>query len=530
MRVTQLKKTTIIMICFLILIFLFLLSYNYNEKIHPKIYYNVYLDDQLLGVISSEEQLKNYINNETEHIINIIEETKEYCPITKEDKTILETAEKVIYYKKDNEECATVTTKVGTDVDKIYNPSGLRIEATLTYKENTDSIEEIYEKIFKTKSFTVKGYQFTVKEEDKTSYIYTLSKDIFEDATIELIKTYVGEEKYGAYINNIQTEIKTTGAYIENVYIQENINVKEVQIPISEKIYTDSNQLSHFLLFGNNPKTSSYKVKENEMIEDIAFVNQISVEEFLISNNKYRDSKSLIAVGTEVQIKETNPQLKVVVESYVVEDKTNEYKTVYQYDDTHYIGYSKTIQKGQHGLERIKQTEQVINGITIYVEPKEKEILKASIDEIVIKGDKFVPSVGDLSNWAWPSESGWTISSNYAWRKHPITEIRSFHPAIDIAGTGYNSHIYAANNGTVIIREGHYSFGNYIVINHNNGYYTLYAHLSKFVEGVKVNSVVSRGQLIGYVGSTGESTGPHIHFEVWKDCRFCRISPWTIYR
>ena len=87
----------------------------------------------------------------------------------------------------------------------------------------------------------------------------------------------------------------------------------------------------------------------------------------------------------------------------------------------------------------------------------------------------------------------------------------------------------SANNGTVITKEYRYDYGNYIVVNHNNGYYTLYAHLNKFMDGVNVGDTVARGQQIGYVGTTGYSTGPHIHFEVWKDCKYCRINPWSIY-
>ena len=207
----------------------------------------------------------------------------------------------------------------------------------------------------------------------------------------------------------------------------------------------------------------------------------------------------------------------------------NDYKTVYQYDDTEYVGYEEVVQEGEAGLERVSQKQKIVNGNIEFVQPIGKETLKQTVDEIVIKGEKYVPNVGDLNNWAWPSESGWTITDNYAWRIHPITGQRSFHSAIDIAGTGYNSPVYAANNGTIIVKESHYSYGNYIVIDHNNGYYTLYAHMNKFMDSVNVGDTVARGQQIGYVGSTGYSTGPHIHFELWKNCKYCQINPWSIY-
>lgn len=181
------------------------------------------------------------------------------------------------------------------------------------------------------------------------------------------------------------------------------------------------------MLYGSDPVTSTYTVKEGEMIDEIAMSNEISVNEFLISNTKYKDKNSLITPGTQVQIKETNPQLKVIVESYVVKDLATEYETIYQYDSSQYVGYEKTVQNGENGLIRVKQTEQVINGVTIYVEPKGKETLKASVDKIVLKGEKYVPNVGDLHNWGWPTDSGWTISDNYGWRVHPISGVRQFH-------------------------------------------------------------------------------------------------------
>ena len=533
------KNLGAIIISLLFGIILFFVCCGYSKNNYPNELYNVYLDGNYLGTIKSKSELEKYINETTEHLINVKDVTKTYCENEKtldqiiQDENLqelIDNSKDVKYYEKDEKKCMDITIEDGETIEKIYTPNGLNIEKILTYNGEISTVEDVYSKIVNMKSFTIKGYQFIARDEDKQKSIYTTSKDIFEEAVNELIATYVGEENYKAYLDGTQIKIETVGSLIENVYIQEDITVKEIQIPIDEKIYTDSQELAQFLLYGDNPVTKTYVVKEGEMISDIAFNNHISNQEFLISNPKYRDENSLISVGTEVLIKETNPQLKVVIEKYIVEDKENDFKTVYQYDDTEYIGYEEIVQEGEAGLERVSQKQKIVNGNIEFVEPIGKEILKPTVDKVVIKGDKYVPNVGDLSNWAWPSESGWTITDNYEWRIHPITGERKFHQAIDIAGTGYNSAVYAANNGTVITKVAyHYSYGNYIVIDHNNGYYTLYAHMNKFMDGIEVGTTVDRGQQIGYVGSTGYSTGPHIHFEVWKNCQYCHINPWSLY-
>lgn len=525
-------KNTAALICSILAgLCLSFICVGYYQKEYPNEYYHVYLDGNYLGTILSKEELETYIDAQTDHFINVEHVVKTYCQIDEEVQKVISESEEVKYYKNEqNQECADVTLKSGQQIEKVYTPNGLQIEKILTYSGQVDMVEDIYKKIVDLKTFTVKGYQFTLKDEDKSSYVYVLDKNVFEQAVKQLIETYVGKEEYNAYLQDSQLKIETVGSILENVYIQEEVTFKEKQIPISETIYTDYHKLAEFLLYGKDPKTKAYTVKEKEMITDIAFNNEISSQEFLISNPRYKDSNSLISAGTEVQIKETNPQLKVVIEKYVVEDQVNNYKTVYQYDDDHYIGYTETIQEGVDGLERVKQRIKIMNGVTVYVEPKGKETLKPSVDRIILKGEKFIPNVGDLSNWAWPTESGWTISDNYAWRFHPITGKRQFHNALDIAGTGYNSPVYAANNGTVIAKLETGGYGKHIIINHNNGYYTLYAHMNKFVNNIKVGDTVARGQQIGYVGSSGTATGPHLHFEVWKGCERCDISPWSLYQ
>ncbi len=109
----------------------------------------------------------------------------------------------------------------------------------------------------------------------------------------------------------------------------------------------------------------------------------------------------------------------------------------------------------------------------------------------------------------WPTRG--YISSAFGWRKDPFTGKRAFHKGIDIA-TRYGNPIVAPADGTALATRYDKLLGKYVILDHNFGFTTLYGHLSKFA--VKAGQKVKRGDIIGYVGSSGKSLGPHLHYEV----------------
>lgn len=485
------KKTIEIIIVILSSICIFCLGFNYKSNKYPKTYYQVYLNGEILGTIESKTKLDNYIDKQNKK------------------------------YKK----------KLG--VDKVYAPNGLEIKKIETYNDNLSTIEDIYKKIENKEPFTVKGYKFTIKgqKEENDVSIYTLTKKVFNQAVENTIQTFVGKEAYDAYKEDNQDIISEVGSLIEDVYIDDDITIKKVNIPVTEKIYTSSASLSKFLVFGTEEEQKKYVVQVGDTIEDVAFNNQISVEEFLISNPNFSSSKNLLFPGQEVTIGITNPKISVVMEEYSIKDQEVTYATELTYDENKVVGDDEVIQSGENGLERITQRTKYVNGVISYVDPINKEELKPTINEIVIKGDKYIPTVGSTKNWQWPTNSGYTISSDYTYRINPISGAREIHAAIDISGTGYGSPIYAVTNGVVSESTTRTQDGNYVCINHNNGYYTCYAHMSR--RNVKVGQTVARGQIIGYVGQSGWATGPHLHFEVWIGRPWnggSRINPWRMYR
>ncbi|AHF11059.1 MULTISPECIES: M23 family metallopeptidase [Dehalobacter] len=114
----------------------------------------------------------------------------------------------------------------------------------------------------------------------------------------------------------------------------------------------------------------------------------------------------------------------------------------------------------------------------------------------------------------WPAPGYKYITSTFGYRVHPITKQYKLHTGVDI-GAPYGAKIVAAGSGTVVFSGWYGAYGNAIIIDHGNKISTLYGHMSS--RAVAVNTTVAAGQTIGYVGSTGWSTGAHLHFEVRKD-------------
>lgn len=141
---------------------------------------------------------------------------------------------------------------------------------------------------------------------------------------------------------------------------------------------------------------------------------------------------------------------------------------------------------------------------------------RASNKDIKIKPENMTSDADSLKRMLWPSSSR-KITSRYGVRVHPIYRVKKFHNGIDI-GASYGSTIKAAAAGTIVFSGWKSFYGRTVIIKHSNDLYTLYAHCSKLT--VKKGERISRGTQIARVGSSGLSTGPHIHFSVQKGGRF----------
>ena len=470
------KNILYVLLSLLISSAVFFVGYQKTSK--PIELYHVYLKGDTIGYIKNKELLEEYIDNEQ---------------IELKDK----------YH-----------------IDKVFLPNDLDIIKEVTYDKPISTEKEIYERIKGISPFTISGYTITIKGLESTSEadgskivlpdkkVYVLDKEIFTKALKNTINVFISENDYNNFINKTQPEIKDVGSIIEDIYIKNQITISEGRISAEEKIFTDAEELNRYLLFGTLEKQQEYVVGAGESIKEIAYKNKLSVGEFLIANPEFTNENNLLYEGEKVNIGLINPQFVLVEEDHTVELQEDAFETKIEYDDTMLVGYEKVKQDGANGISKITKKIQKQNGTIYSVVVTKREIIKSSVPKIILKGNKTVPNIGNVGLWRWPTAEPSCITSPFGWRwgKH--------HNAVDISCSGHGSPIYAANNGTVEVANNSRPWpnGNYVVINHNNGFYTIYAHLDSVtvVEG----QVVTMGQVIGTMGHTGNATGTHLHFGI----------------
>lgn len=188
---------------------------------------------------------------------------------------------------------------------------------------------------------------------------------------------------------------------------------------------------------------------------------------------------------------------------------------------------------GFGGVNRYKDLEgfnnsDLIIGATQRLEKLQKRLViqSKSLDEITELAEEkaklltSIPAIQPVRN-----KDLKRMASGYGWRSDPFTKVRKFHYGMDFTAPR-GTPIYASGDGKVIRADNRATgFGEHIRIDHGFGYKTIYAHLSKYK--VRKGQQVKRGDIIGYVGSTGRSQAPHLHYEVWKDDK--RINPINFY-
>lgn len=245
-----------------------------------------------------------------------------------------------------------------------------------------------------------------------------------------------------------------------------------------------------------------YTVQRGDCISCIAYKYHISQK--VIYDNNPSIKNTVIHVGDVLNLTVLQPLLSVKTVEKHTDSVDLPYTVEYIDDATMKAGTKETITAGENGvMEKIYVTTK-INGELESEALSEEKVIQPAKKAVMKRGTKIIPGEG-TGLFAWPVYRA-KLTSDFGQRWG------SFHPGMDMVSE--QSGILASDNGKVILAGWKTGYGNCIIIDHQNGYSTLYGHLSK----IEVNNGenVQKGEKIGIMGSTGNATGVHLHFEIRK--------------
>ena len=331
------------------------------------------------------------------------------------------------------------------------------------------------------------------------------------DLKVKAIGIYVNGKKIGAVQDR-----KTAKKVLKDVadkYTKKGDNIEIEKVSFLEKVDIDpcSTDLEDLhseeemvdLLCTSGEKETVHKVVAGDTLHSIAKKYDVW-EDQLLADNKGINSKKL-EVGSNIIVKQQAPVLTYEVVEKITYDKVIEHKVEEQKSADIYEGMTETQQAGSDGLSEITARVTLQNGKKVEEEDLVTTVKEEPVTEVVLVGTKERPPTVGSGKYIWPLKDSFTQTSGFGsrWGRQ--------HKGIDLA-VSVGTTVYAADGGTVVEAQYSGSYGNVVMIDHQNGQETRYAHNSKLL--VKKGDKVYQGQPIAKSGNTGRSTGPHVHFEI----------------
>ena len=287
---------------------------------------------------------------------------------------------------------------------------------------------------------------------------------------------------------------------VESVRFLEKVDIKTANTDL-EDLHSEEEMVD--LLCTSGEKETVHKVVAGDTLHSIAKKYDVW-EDQLLEDNKGINSKKL-EVGSNIIVKQQAPVLTYEVVEKITYDKVIEHKVEEQKSADIYEGMTETQQAGADGLSEITARVTLQNGKKVEEEDLVTTVKEEPVTEVVLVGTKERPPTVGSGKYIWPLKDSFTQTSGFGsrWGRQ--------HKGIDLA-VSVGTTVYAADGGTVVEAQYSGSYGNVVMIDHQNGQETRYAHNSKLL--VKKGDKVYQGQPIAKSGNTGRSTGPHVHFEI----------------
>ncbi|MEK5262454.1 M23 family metallopeptidase [Paenibacillus sp. FSL L8-0663] len=385
------------------------------------------------------------------------------------------------------------TSAVTTDIEKAYKAD---IDSAATLKK-LDGMLTAYAKGVEVK---INGQTVGIVKDKATAQaaLKQVRKKYIPvgEGTSTGIKGLVRKTSVGS--SHASASTKTPKAWLESASIREKIAYEPVKAD-PNKVLTEAEAVK--VLTEGREAPITYTVQEGDSLSSIATKFNMTAWEIKQNNPGLREL--YLQIGDELKL--TAPKAPVTVRTVekVVEQIAIEPEVEIRQSDELKAGVTKVVRPGQAGLKEMDYRLTKENGEVVQEEWLGQKVLQPSITEVVLRGTKVV---GEGSGqFAWPT-AGAVMTSSFGGRWGRM------HEGVDLVG---DHTIQASDEGVVTFAGQQNGYGNVIMIDHRNGYQTVYGHLSSI--GVHVGQVVQQGEAIGIMGNTGRSTGTHVHFEIRKN-------------
>lgn len=406
-----------------------------------------------------------------------------------------------------------LTFTFGKSIDKSYgkaeidNIDNSKQETTQLDTQNTSKNNEM-KKSPKESSQDIENSN--IKDLDVVSLpVYSIvindSKKIFFESEKEAKEVLDKlKEKY------ISKETDKEKIEIVDVYFDESVHIKKGYLKAVDldKLKTVDEALKY--IHKGTDKEKKQVVGSGESFWTIAHENNISVND-LISANPDIDPKRL-QIDQEISLIVPEPLISVCTVENITYDKKIKYDVKYEKTSSLYKDEYRVKKNGTFGKKEVKAKLVKSNGKELGKVVLAEEVVAKPSTKIVYKGTKDPPPKKGTGVFAQPLNRG-TVTSGYGNRKHPIYGYYRKHTGVDIAAS-YGTTIKASDGGKVIFAGWKSGYGRVVIIDHGANLTSLYAHMSSI--NVSTGQKVYKGKTIGKVGSSGTSTGSHVHFEIRK--------------
>lgn len=456
------------------------------------------LDSASLSRLQSENaiiQQELTINESGEHEVFMVYEKERLLGVVHDQKK-LDSLLDTVYQERYETDFPDTQLGLGEDIHTTQ---------TLSMFAYEDKDDEIMQYLNDNDLFSVNATRITFSN---GATLYVKNIDDFYNARDEYVLNFVDKASYDLLQNNQKVPELADGEYGDRVISADYVQTASVSdgLAPTSKIAKTKEEVISYLSYGYDAETKTYVTQEYDTVQGVAWLEGIKVEQLLSNNSdKLHSADQILQAATQLDVTPLNSPIQFSVTLQHKESKEilpGEPEIVE--DPTLREGKEEIIQYAENGSKNVIIEETLVNGIGQGGKEVSSITTKEPVREIRKVGTYIEPRVGS-GRFIWPTENPSISCGQGCYGGHVGTDIQN----------RYNLYgkVLASDRGVVEINSYHSINGYYYVINHNNGYWTYYGHMSHpgfFQPG----DVVAQGEEIGDIGMTGMATGPHVHFEI----------------